>query len=454
MNDMLFSFLRYLQPTHYFSLLKKSGETVFPVYDCLPEVIKQQLEIDVAYTSDLAKHYDLSWQALHKGYVGGTKTIEAIETVPVMDNYIFIRKYFSRLWVLYVLCLRLLSFKQPFQEISAYLKTRSIRRSSYMKSPLQNADWDSFDSTLVVAQPKVSVIIPTLNRYHYLNDVLNDLEQQDYTNFEVIVVDQSEPFQESFYSDYKLDLTLLYQKEKALWLARNTAIKLSQGDYVLLFDDDSRVDADWIRQHLKCLDFFKADLSSGVSISQVGAKVPEHYAFFRVSDQLDTGNVLIKKEVFGAIGLFDRQFEKQRMGDGEYGLRAYLHGFLNVSNPYAKRLHLKVGTGGLREMGSWDAFRTQNWFSPRPIPSVLYFFRRYFGDQAARLALLRTVPLSMMPYQFKRNKAMMFLGVFVTLLLTPLVLFQVVTSWRLSGKKLKEGALIEKLVESTSTGSV
>jgi hypothetical protein len=447
MNNMLFRFLKYLQPTHYFSLRKNNGQPVFPVYDSLPEAIKQQLEIDATYTSDLAKHYDLSWQALQKGYIGRSKTIEAIEAVPVMDNYMFIRKYFSRFWVFYVLCYRLLSLNNPIQELSAYFKTQSIKRSSYLKSPIQYSDWNNFDSKLVASNPKVSIVIPTLNRYAYLKAVLKDLEQQDYANFEVIVVDQSEPFQEAFYSDYDLDLKLLYQKEKALWLARNTAIKCSKGDYLLLFDDDSRVESDWIRHHLKCIDFFKADISSGVSISQVGAKVPEHYAFFRVSDQLDTGNVLIKKEVFRAIGLFDRQFEKQRMGDGEYGLRAYLHGFLNVSNPYAERLHLKVGIGGLREMGSWDAFRTQKWLAPRPIPSMLYFFRRYFGDQAARLALLRTVPLSMMPYQFKRNKAMMFLGVFVTLLLTPLVLFQVFKSWRLSGEKLKEGAMIEVLEE-------
>lgn len=451
---MLFSFLRYLQPTRYFSLRKHNGQAVFPVYDSLPEAIKQQLDIDAAYTSDLAKHYDLSWQALQKGYIGHLKTIETIEAVPVMDNYIFIRKYFSRFWVFYVLCYRLLSFNNPFRELSAYFNTQSIKRSSYLKSPLHYTDWGSFNSKLVAAKPKVSVIIPTLNRYAYLKAVLKDLEQQDYANFEVIVVDQSEPFQEAFYSDYDLDLKLLYQKEKALWLARNTAIKCSKGDYLLLFDDDSRVESDWIRHHLKCIDFFKAEISSGVSISQVGAKVPEHYAFFRVSDQLDTGNVLIKKEVFGAIGLFDRQFEKQRMGDGEYGLRAYLHGFLNVSNPYAKRLHLKVGSGGLREMGSWDAFRTKKWLAPRPIPSVLYFFRRYFGNKASRLALLRTVPLSMMPYQFKTNKPMMLLGVFVSLLLTPIVLFQVLKSWRLASVKIKEGALIEKLVESTSTGSV
>jgi Predicted glycosyltransferases len=164
-------------------------------------------------------------------------------------------------------------------------------------------------------------------------------------------------------------------------LARNKAIELSDSDYLLLFDDDSRVELDWIRNHIKCLDFFDADISSGTSISLVGDKVPDNYSFFKYSEQLDTGNVLIKRDVFKAIGLFDRQYEKQRMGDGEYGLRAFLFGFKNISNPYAQRLHLKVGTGGLRQMGSWDGFRPKKWFSPRPIPSVLYQFRKYYGNK-------------------------------------------------------------------------
>ena len=155
--------------------------------------------------------------------------------------------------------------------------------------------------------------------------------------------------------------------------------------------------------------------------------------------------MLLGKQIFRDIGLFDRQFEKQRMGDGEFGLRAYLHGSLNISNPYAKRLHLKVDSGGLREMGSWDAFRTKKWFAPRPIPSVLYFYRTYFGNRATKFALLRTVPLSIMPYQFKSNRAMMILGVFVSVLLFPFVLFQVIKSWRLATVKLEEGAMIERL---------
>jgi glycosyltransferase involved in cell wall biosynthesis len=264
-------------------------------------------------------------------------------------------------------------------------------------------------------------------------------------NFEVIVVDQSEPFQKEFYDEFDLNINLIYQKEKALWLARNKAIKESQGEHILLFDDDSRVDADWITQHLKTLDFFQADLSSGVSISTQGAKVPANYAHFGISSQLDTGNVLLKKEVFRQIGLFDRQFEKQRMGDGEFGLRAYLANYKNISNPYAKRLHLKVGSGGLRQMGSWDGFRPKKWLDPRPIPSVVYLFRKYHGNKAARLALLKTVPSSIMPYRYKSNSALMLVGVIISILISPLILIQVLKSWSLASNKIKDGSRIDKL---------
>jgi hypothetical protein len=133
------------------------------------------------------------------------------------------------------------------------------------------------------------------------------------------------------------------------------------------------------------------------------------------------------------------------MGDGEFGLRVYLEGIKSISNPYASCIDVKAGTGGLREMGSWDAFRPSNFLAPRPIPSVLYYYRTYYGNGAARWALLRTIPLSIMPYQFKKNKPMLVLGLFLSILLLPLVVFQVCKSWHLSSKKLKEGALIEYL---------
>ena len=442
---MLFSFLKYLQPVTYFSLKREDNSSIYPIYSLLPNNVQHYLEPDLDFVSEHAKAYDLSWQAIQKGYVGDSITYYEFEKIPIIDEYHFIRKYFNQAWVYYVLLIRILSFKNPIRELSYFSKTRHIKRCNLAKNPVIYPDYNQFQSNLIKVNPLVSVIIPTLNRYLYLKDVLSNLEQQDYKNFEVIIVDQSEPFQKEFYKDFKLNIKLIYQEEKALWLARNIAIKQSKGDYILLFDDDSLIDKNWIYEHLKCLDFFQADISSGVSISKAGAKIPDNYSYFLISSQLDTGNVLLPKRVFKQIGLFDRQFEQQRMGDGEFGLRAYLSGLRNISNPYAKRLHLKVNSGGLREMGSWDGFRPKKWFAPRPIPSVLYLYRKYYGNKSARLAMLKIIPSSIMPYRYKSKSYLMLIGSFISILISPIILFQVNKSWQLASKKLKEGDKIEKL---------
>ncbi len=442
---MHFHFLKYLQPTHYFQLYRKAGTSIFPVIENLPKEVIAQLEAEPKFKSKTSREYDLSWQAVNKGYIGNAEVYTSFKKLPVVDEYRFLRKYFHPVWVLYVLMLRIFSFKNPFLEITAWKKSSDVKKSNYLKNPISYINWTTFESAIVAEKPFVSIVIPTLNRYKYLKDVLEDLEKQEYKNFEVIIVDQSYPFQEDFYKKFNLDIQLIQQTERALWLARNHAIEISKGEYILLFDDDSRVAPDWISNHLKCLDFFNADISSGVSLSAVGAEVPQNYSFFRISDQIDTGNVLLKKQVFRDIGLFDRQFEKQRMGDGEYGLRAYLNGFKNISNPYASRIHLKVGSGGLREMGSWDAFRPKNLFAPRPIPSVLYLYRKYYGRKRSLFAILRTVPQSIIPYRYKKNKKMLIVGLLISLFLFPFVLLQVCISWRLATKKLIEGAMIKKL---------
>src|SRR5690606_23317657 len=150
-------------------------------------------------------------------------------------------------------------------------------------------------------------------------------------------------------------------------------------------------------------------------------------------------------DVFYTTGLFDRQFEKQRMGDGEFGLRAYLNGFKNISNPKAKRIHLKVAQGGLRQMGSWDGWRPKKLLAPRPIPSVLYLSRSYFGTKKSLQMLMTSVLPSIVPYKLKRNKILKLLSLLLFPVLVPLVSCQVMLSWRQASVKIKEGSRIEKL---------
>ena len=110
-----------------------------------------------------------------------------------MYEYRFLHKYFHPVWCIYVLLIRLFSFKNPFREISAYLKGRKTQRSQYLQSPLLYPAYENFQSSLIESKPFISIIIPTLNRYTYLKDVLKDLEEQDYSHFEVIVVEQAWP---------------------------------------------------------------------------------------------------------------------------------------------------------------------------------------------------------------------------------------------------------------------
>ena len=443
---MLFLSLKYLQSTHYFQRLTDTGHSVYPQVTALPEWVRTPLGMDTGYVSETARHYDLSWRAVACGYIGEAPVYTHTEPLPVIDEYRFVKKYFHPGWAVYMLLLRLLSLKNPIRELQAWLRTRKVKREPYYRNPVSYPAWDTFVSPLLASQPKVSVVIPTLNRYAALTNVLRDLEKQDYTHMEVIVVDQSDDFQAAFYAAFALDIKLIRQEEKALWLARNTAIQQATGSLIALSEDDVRIGPDWLSQHIKALDFFKAEVSAGVFYPQ-GESIPPARAYFALATQFATGNALLYRRVFKKTGLFDRQFEKQRMGDGEFGMRLYLQGIKSISNPYASCLDVKAPTGGLREMGSWDAYRPSRVFAPRPLPSVTYYYRRYFGNRAARLALLKQVPLSVMPYAFKHSKPLQAVGVLVSVLLLPLLVFQVWQSWRLGGKKLKEGSRIDGVVE-------
>lgn len=440
---MPFHFLKYIQPTHCFRLFTKSGKSVFPKADCLPELLLNKLLADNRFQSKTAMEYDLSWQAINLGYIDDVAVYNDFEKLSAFDNYCFIRKYFHTAWVFYVLLLRIFSLNNPIIEILGWYKTRHVKRI-LLNNPITYPNWESFKSPLIDRNPKVSVVIPTLNRYDYLNDVLLDFQNQDYSNFEILVIDQSDHFDEAFYDKYHIDIRVLRQKEKALWLARNNGIQQSSGEFIALSEDDVRIEPDWLSSHLKCLDFFKAKVSAGVFYPK-GQSIPVERSFFAIASQFATGNAMLYKDVFKITGLFDRQFERQRMGDGEYGFRLYLADLKSISNPIASCIDVKASSGGLREMGSWDSFRPSSFFAPRPIPSVLYFYRRYFGNSPARWALLRTIPISIFPYQFKKNKMLLLLGALITILIMPLVFYQVLRSWQASSKKLKEGPIINQM---------
>ena len=391
---------------------------------------------------------DVCYQALLAGVIpdpcNSIPCYRILHVDDVGDNYHFIRKFYGLHWYFYIFFIRILTLKNPFVELRGFVKSIFVKRfNKFNGMQLQCLE---IRSASLNSRPFISIVIPTLNRYTFLKDVLFDLEKQDYSHFEVLICDQSEPFIPDFYLNWNLDIKLIRQKEMALWLARNTCIRMARSKYILLFDDDSRVESDWIRQHLVCIEHFNVSISAGVTHTLIGHGLSMKQSYYHLSDVFDTGNALVKREVFEKVGLFDRQFEGQRMGDGEFGLRALLGGFQIISNPNAKRIHLKVESGGLRQMGSWDAFKPKNLFSPRPVPSVFYFVRKYFGNENAIFLALQNIPFSFIPYRFKGNRFYKLISIVILPFIIPVMLFDGFRSWYLSSKKLKNGSLIEPLL--------
>ncbi len=449
---MFFLFIKYTQPAWKFNIKAVAPEFSACLYHpiILPLSTGVNLIADENYETEVAQNADLAYRAFFKGcLVEATQQqatqINNLGKPSVKDEYIFIRKYWGKSWATYALLRRLLSFKNPVTEIIAYFKTSTIIKFPLHENPLQYESYQNYQSALIETKPLVSVIIPTLNRYTYLKDVMLDLEKQNYKNFDVIVVDQSNPFDADFYKQFNLRLNVIKQEEKLLWTARNRAVRESNADYLLFFDDDSRVEADWIEQHLKTIDFFKADISAGVSLAVVGGKVPPSYNYFRWADQFDSGNALVNRNIFNKIGLFDLQFNKQSMGDGEFGIRAYINGLKSISNPYAKRVHLKVSDGGLREIGHWDGFRPKKLLAPKPIPSVVYLYKKYYPKHLYKETILLGIMLSNVHYAKKRGNNMMAISVLLTIVKSPILAIQFFKSLKKANAMLGQGAKIEQL---------
>jgi len=221
-------------------------------------------------------------------------------------------------------------------------------------------------------------------------------------------------------------------------------VQRATGEWLAFIDDDSEVGPDFIEQHLEGLRRYDADLSTGASLAVIGAPVPENYAFFRVADQWDSGNGMCHRSLFERFGLFDQQFDRQRRGDAEFGLRVQLGGGLVIHNPHAIRVHLKAQEGGLRTFGSLDGFRHRDRSSPLPLPSMVYYTKRYHSRRQIREDLLIGLTQAIIPYELKRRATPLQWARFLSaeLLHVPSTVRRVRASLRLADAMVAEGPKI------------
>lgn len=189
----------------------------------------------------------------------------------------------------------------------------------------------------------ISVVIPLYNKEKSIRATLESVLRQSYTDYEIIVVDDgssdnSVSVVESIIAKYKMSnvkckIQLFSKPNGGVSSARNFGIENSRGEYIALLDGDDQWDKDYLEEQMKMIhDFPKAamwginfaELNHGKLIRKLETDLPDGYRGYveryfqrpkRISDLFCSSSVVIRKEAFDKVGMFDERIKYSEDSD-------------------------------------------------------------------------------------------------------------------------------------------
>lgn len=311
------------------------------------------------------------------------------------DELRFVHRRYGRKWLWYA------AWRTATDSRSRVAVVRAARRV-HGETPAPVRRYEPARSGRRPAPMAVTVLIPTLDRYPWLETVLRQIRDQTVVPRQVVVVDQTNPErrdEEVIARFADLPLTVLYLDAPGQSSARNAGLAVATGDAVLFIDDDDEIPADLVERHLATLTS-GADASCGVAYEPV---MPRNSAEgpLRVSDVFPTNNTLLRRDALAGSGGFDLAYDHGIRADHDLGMRLYLSGAGLLLDPRNEVLHHRAPSGGLREFGgrvtTHRGSRTTLLERHRLAPTEVYLARRYFNARQQR-EMLRLRQLSVLSH--------------------------------------------------------
>lgn len=113
---------------------------------------------------------------------------------------------------------------------------------------------------------KISIIMLTYNRENHIENMIRDILNQTYTDFEYIIVDNGSSDNSGTIADQyarkdKRIKVIHLDKPFSIGYARNIGLRNSQGRYVAFVDDDDRVEKDFLAFLISLIEENNADVS-------------------------------------------------------------------------------------------------------------------------------------------------------------------------------------------------
>lgn len=304
--------------------------------------------------------------------------------IPIEDQLLFLQLGFGNRWINWAIFRSVLSGKENLSVLFNAYRVIKRRKKSVIDIHYQRSFTQCDNSSL---SGKVSVLIPTINRYPYLRTLLNQIRNQTISPLEILIMDQTaeglrDPNLIKDFSDLPLRYWVLNKVGQSS--SRNFGLQKSKGDFVLLLDDDVEAPPDLIESHLRNLNLFQSHISSGVVYEKDPDELQKDFRFLRLSNVFPGGNSMIKISVLKNTGLFDLAYDRGQRADHDLGMRLYLSGELMILDPSISILHHHAPVGGLREHKARVSTRAgsrKNMFEFN-LPSVsdIYLAKRYFSD--------------------------------------------------------------------------
>jgi glycosyltransferase involved in cell wall biosynthesis len=323
-------------------------------------------------------------------------------TISQYDRHLFFRKNYKISHAIFMI------FRLGFWKISEWKAFSTVLMHYQKRTDIGKIAARKLNA--IIGEPTVSYIIPTMFRQDYSMQLLEDLANQNYIPTQVIVVDATpkEERNETLYSSkiYPFELIVKWQETKGSCRARNEAIANCTGDYIVFGDDDIRIPADFIENHIRFLQTYKAGACNGLDIradhqSQdlndlKGKLVTLDRGRFIVGNaqSFSNANSCVKREFVNQLVGNDVNFDGGYGEDSDFGLSLAKIGVVVLHNPFSTNLHLKPPSGGYRFWGNqakimgkkrkaqpWELDTPVKWVRPVPSPTIMYGIMKQFTPQ-------------------------------------------------------------------------
>lgn len=201
---------------------------------------------------------------------------------------------------------------------------------------------------MINSTPLISIMMPTYNNGKYITQAIESIYIQNYSNIEIIVVDDgSNDNTKEVLKKYK-DIKYFYIEHKGISTARNVALEKSKGEYIAFLDSDDywlpnklNVQMQYFKEHPDCQIVFTKYENIFENEELKKNKRAMHEKAIEDTFQQYLPSTVLKKELFEKYGGFDENFSG--IEDCEFIYRISMKG-INIKHYinnafYIRRIH-------------------------------------------------------------------------------------------------------------------